>query len=80
MKEVTKHYTDGKVTVVWKNRLCQHSTLCWKGLLQVFDPRKGPWINMTGATTEQIIEQVKQCPSGALSFFMNNAENENLML
>jgi len=26
---------------------------------------------MNGATTERIIEQVKKCPSGALSYFLN---------
>ena len=26
---------------------------------------------MDGATTEQIIEQVKKCPSGALSYIKN---------
>ena len=26
---------------------------------------------MDGATTERIIEQVRKCPSGALSYFMN---------
>jgi uncharacterized Fe-S cluster protein YjdI len=47
---------------------CIHSTKCWKGLIQVFDPRKRPWINLDGAEKEQIIEQVKTCPSGALSY------------
>jgi uncharacterized Fe-S cluster protein YjdI len=36
---------------------------------------------MDGATTEQIIEQVKKCPSGALSYFENDkattSENKN---
>ena len=32
MKSVTKEYTNGEVTIVWKNELCQHSTKCWKGL------------------------------------------------
>jgi hypothetical protein len=27
---------------------------------------------MQNASTERIIEQVKQCPSGALSFLMND--------
>ncbi len=27
---------------------------------------------MDGGTTERIIEQVRKCPSGALSYFMNN--------
>ena len=77
MKEVTKHYTNGEITVVWKSGLCQHSTNCWKGLLSVFDPRKSPWINMDGANSERIIEQVMQCPSGALSYFGNKEKPTN---
>ena len=70
----THHYTNGEVTVVWKPKVCIHSTICWHGLLQVFDPRVKPWINMQGALSERIIEQVKKCPSGALSYFLNDAE------
>ena len=36
-----------------------------------------PWIKPEGATTERIIEQVKKCPSGALSFYMNNEAAAN---
>ena len=71
MSQQTHKYSNGEITVVWKPGICQHSTICWKGLIEVFDPRKRPWINMDGATTEQIIEQVKKCPSGALSYFLN---------
>jgi len=71
MKEVTKHYTNGEVTVVWKNSLCTHSANCVRGLPTVFNSREQPWIKPEGANTEQIIEQVKKCPSGALSYFMN---------
>ncbi len=39
--------------------------------MQVFDPRKRPWVNMTGATTEEIIAQIDKCPSGALSYKYN---------
>lgn len=76
MKKVTKQYTNGEVTVVWQNDLCIHSTLCWKGLAEVFNPRERPWIKPEGASTEAIVEQVKKCPSGALSYFMN-AEMES---
>ena len=71
MSQQTHKYSNGEITVVWKPGICQHSTICWKGLIEVFDPRKRPWINMDGATTERIIEQVKKCPSGALSYFLN---------
>lgn len=71
MKKVTKQYTNGDVTIVWQNDLCIHSTLCWKNLANVFNPKERPWIKPEGATTEAIIEQVKKCPSGALTYFMN---------
>lgn len=69
---MTKHYTKGGLTVVWKAHLCQHSTNCWKGLNKVFNPKLSPWININGAPPGQIIEQVKKCPSGALSFLIKN--------
>ena len=70
----TFKYTNGEVTIVWKPDVCIHSTLCWKGLRDVFDPTRRPWIKPEAATTEQVIAQVRQCPSGALSYFMNGAE------
>ena len=45
--------------------------MCFKGLSAVFDPRRTPWIQMDKASTEKIIELVKKCPSGALSYFIN---------
>lgn len=73
-KEIKKPYTNGEVTVNWEPDKCIHSTLCWKGLIEVFNPKKRPWVNMDGASTEEIINQVKQCPSGALSFDMNDED------
>ena len=74
---MTKKYTNGEVTVVWKPAACIHSAICWKpatGLPGVFNPQEKPWIKPEAATTAEIIEQVKKCPSGALSFYMNNEE------
>ena len=66
-----KHYTRDELTVVWKPDQCIHSTKCWKGLLPVFDPRRHPWIEMSGAEKAEIMEQVSKCPSGALSYMLN---------
>lgn len=74
-REILK-YTKDEVTVVWKPKVCIHSTLCWKGLIQVFNPKERPWIKMDGASTERIIEQVKKCPSGALSYYLNTAATD----
>lgn len=79
-KDITKKYTNGEITVVWKPATCIHSTICWKeatGLTSVFNPKVRPWVNIEGATSLQIEEQVKKCPSGALSYYYNNEENEN---
>ena len=64
-------YTNGEVTIIWQPKLCSHSGNCVRGLPQVFNSKIRPWINPQGADTAQIIEQVKKCPSGALSFVLN---------
>ncbi|MBP6431119.1 MAG: (4Fe-4S)-binding protein [Ferruginibacter sp.] len=75
-KAVKKEYTNGEVTIVWQNTLCIHSANCVKNLSSVFKPKQSPWINMDNATTAEIIEAVKKCPSGALSYKLNKAEGK----
>jgi len=74
---MTKQYKKDTLTVVWKPDLCIHSTVCWKGLRDVFDPKRRPWINMEGADAEKIKEQVTKCPSGALSYIEHLQERMN---
>jgi putative redox protein len=70
MKKI--NYSNDEITVIWQPELCQHSTFCFTQLPEVFNPGIRKWVNMNGASRERIIEQVKKCPSGALSFFYNN--------
>jgi uncharacterized Fe-S cluster protein YjdI len=79
MMDLTKEYSNGEVTIVWKPEVCIHSTICWKaatGLPAVFKPQEKPWIRLDGAPTELIIEQIKKCPSGALSYYINKKERD----
>lgn len=62
-----KEYTNGKVTILWEADKCIHAANCAKGLPEVFKPREKPWIQMGAVSSEDIVAQVKQCPSGALS-------------
>lgn len=73
----TKEYTNGEVTVIWKPDLCIHSENCFKGLPHVFNPANRPWVNVEGAGTTKIVEQIKKCPSGALSYHMNKEEGKS---
>jgi uncharacterized Fe-S cluster protein YjdI len=67
MPITTHHYRNKDITVVWKPELCIHSGICARGLSAVFSPSRKPWVDLSQAHTMQIIEQVKKCPSGALS-------------
>lgn len=67
MEEKTIRYSNDDLTVLWKPHLCIHSKHCWKELGEVFKPQERPWVDMKGADSQRIREQVNACPSGALS-------------
>lgn len=72
----TKEYSNGEVTVVWEAQKCIHSAMCVKGLPNVFQPNERPWIKIDAAGTEDLVETIKKCPSGALSFYMNDKKDK----
>lgn len=72
MDSNVKKYDNGEITVVWQPEKCIHSTLCWRGLIEVFNPKRRPWVDIKGAGTDKIIEQVNTCSSGALSYLAND--------
>jgi len=63
----TKEYSNGEITIQWKAELCEHAGVCVRMLPKVYNPKERPWIKIENATTEELIEQVSKCPSGALS-------------
>ncbi len=68
---IVKRYSNGEVTIVWKPALCCHSAICVNGLPKVFLPNERPWINPMAAPTEELKRQCDECPTGALSWYMN---------
>ena len=65
-KVATLRYGNDEVTVLWRPSLCVHSGICARGLPQVFDPKRRPWVTIDGASAAEIVAQVARCPSGAL--------------
>jgi len=54
--------------------LCIHKGNCVKGLPNVFKPEDKPWIQPEGTSTADLKATIDTCPSGALSYYMNNAK------
>lgn len=71
----TIKYEKEELTILWKPKLCAHAGICVKTLPNVYDPKARPWVKPENATAEQIIAQVNQCPSGALSYVLKQQEN-----
>ena len=62
-----KDYNNGDITVRWDAQKCYHAGECVRGLPRVFNPKRRPWIELDHATSDNIVEVVHRCPSGALS-------------
>lgn len=75
MSEIVKEYTNGELTVVWKPKTCIHAGICVKTLPNVYKPNEKPWITAENASTQELKDQISKCPSGALSYYMNDADN-----
>ncbi len=66
-----KKYSNGDISIVWQPEKCIHAGVCVKTLPKVYHPKEKPWIKIENATTDELIAQVAQCPSGALSIEKN---------
>lgn len=71
MEKIIK-YSNEEVTIEWKPDVCIHSGKCVQGSPGVFKPKEKRWIQLENASTEAVIKTVKTCPSGALSYYMND--------
>lgn len=68
-------YVGNGITIYFDYTLCAHIGACVQGLPAVFASNRIPWIDATLGSVEQIIDVIKTCPSGALTYQIDN-ENE----
>ncbi len=59
MENIIKTYETDEISVTWKPSLCSHSTNCWNGLSEVFNPHLKPWVDLTKADADKIMKQIR---------------------
>ena len=78
-KHEAKAYDGEKITVYYDRYLCKHIGKCTYGYPEIFDSGRVPWIELQNETNlDKLIEVIKKCPSGALSYKLENANRETI--
>ncbi|HEY6234005.1 MAG TPA: ferritin-like domain-containing protein [Candidatus Elarobacter sp.] len=67
-------YAGSEVTIFDNRGTCCHSGNCTDNLPAVWRENQEPWIDPNGAEKQAIIDIVRACPSGALSYAVNDVE------
>jgi len=70
-------YVGKKITIHDNRGICSHAGFCTDGLPSVWRMRTEPWIDADGAEVQEIIDTIKKCPSGALSYTIDGVEHRN---
>ncbi len=68
------NYVGQKITIHDNRGICAHAGRCTDGLAAVFHLKEEPWIYPDSASAEEIIDTIKKCPSGALSYTVDGVE------
>jgi len=64
----THTYSNGEINVIWQPHKCIHAGICVKMLPNVYNPKERPWIKAENAASDELKNQINQCPSGALTY------------
>ena len=72
----SREYAGSEITIHDNRTICAHAAECVKHLPAVFNNEDSPWINPNGASVDEIIGAIKKCPSGALSYTINDEHHK----
>jgi CDGSH-type Zn-finger protein len=67
-------YPGKKITIHDNRGICSHAGHCTDGLSSVFKMKEEPWIDPDAASVDEIVATIKRCPSGALSYSIDETE------
>jgi len=72
-------YHGKKITIHDNRSQCAHAGYCTEGLPAVFRHRQDPFVDPDGASIEEIIDIVNLCPSGALSYTIEDESETHVI-
>jgi len=70
-----ENYQGKKITIHDNRSICAHAGRCTDGLAAVFRLKEEPWIHVDAASADEIIATIQKCPSGALSYSVDDVEH-----
>jgi len=76
-KDRRTDYVGGNITIHDNRGICAHAGECTDRLSSVWRMGEKPWIDPDGAGVEAIIQTVSACPSGALSYSVDDVEHRD---
>ena len=77
VEDKRENYEGESITIHDNRGICAHAGRCTDGLPSVFRLNQEPWIEPRGASRDQIIATVQECPSGALSYSVDGVEHRD---
>lgn len=68
MREKRRSYESDEIEVTYDVKRCIHSAECTRGLPEVFDTSRRPWIQPEQSNADRIAGVIHKCPTGALKY------------
>lgn len=73
-------YSGSGVKVSFDASLCIHVGECLRLMPEVFDLRSRPWINLENADVQKVIDTVRNCPSSALQYELDDGIEQSVTI
>jgi CDGSH-type Zn-finger protein/uncharacterized Fe-S cluster protein YjdI len=76
MREKNIRYRGKDIVVMFNPDRCIHVAECLRGLPEVFDNSRTPWITPDAKPPDVVAEVVRRCPTGSLHYFRTDGGPE----
>lgn len=77
VQDKRESYQGKKITIHDNRGICAHAGHCTDGLSSTFRMKEEPWIHPDAASVDKIIATIRTCPSGALSYSVDDVEHRD---